>query len=67
MGVFRTALAAIVLVGTPSFASAAGPPVLLPVDEASIQPDFFSYRAHLQTALASRDTAAVLVGLGDVE
>lgn len=57
---FRFAIAVIVFVGMPALALAAGPPVLLPVDEAPSRPDFFSYRAHLQAALASRDTAAVL-------
>ena len=33
---------------------------LLPVDEAVVQPDFFSFRARLQAALAGRDEAAVL-------
>ena len=33
---------------------------LLPVDEAATQPDFFSFRAHLQSAIARRDEAAVL-------
>lgn len=33
---------------------------LLPVDEAVTQPDFFSFRARLQTAIARRDEAAVL-------
>jgi hypothetical protein len=34
--------------------------VLLPVDEAASQPDFFTFRAHLQTAIAKRDVQAVL-------
>ena len=33
---------------------------VLPVDEAAAQPDFFSFRARLQTAIARRDEAAVL-------
>jgi hypothetical protein len=33
---------------------------LLPVDEAVTQPDFFSFRARLQAAIARRDEAAVL-------
>jgi hypothetical protein len=33
---------------------------LLPVDEAAKQPDFFTFRAQLQTAIAKRDKAAVL-------
>jgi hypothetical protein len=33
---------------------------LLPVDQAATQPDFFTFRARLQTAIARRDEAAVL-------
>lgn len=33
---------------------------LLPVDQAASVPDFFSFRAQLQSAVARRDTAAVL-------
>jgi hypothetical protein len=33
---------------------------LLPVDEAAKQPDFFTFRAQLQIAVAKRDKAAVL-------
>ena len=33
---------------------------LLPVDEASSRPDFFSFRAQLQRTIARRDTAALL-------
>lgn len=33
---------------------------LLPVDEAAQRPDFFSFRAQLQSAIARRDTAALL-------
>jgi hypothetical protein len=33
---------------------------LLPVDQASAQPDFFTFRARLQAAIARRDDAAVL-------
>jgi hypothetical protein len=40
------------------------PPVpLLPVDEAARQPDFFSFRAGLQAALARRDLDAILAVL----
>ena len=35
-------------------------PACLPADEAIQQPDFFSFRAHLQAAVARRDVAAVL-------
>jgi hypothetical protein len=40
--------------------AASGATELLPVDEAQLHPDFFTFRAHLLTALARRDTAAVL-------
>ena len=33
---------------------------LLPVDEAQLQPDFFTFRAHLLAALARRDVPALL-------
>ena len=33
---------------------------LRPVDQAASQPDFFTFRAHLQAAIARRDAAAVL-------
>ncbi|HET9252191.1 MAG TPA: SH3 domain-containing protein [Candidatus Eisenbacteria bacterium] len=38
-------------------------PELRPVDEAVRQPDFFSFRAQLQAAIARRDTAAVIAAL----
>jgi hypothetical protein len=38
-------------------------PVLPPVDEAAAQPDFFTFRARLQLAVARRDTAAVVAVL----
>lgn len=41
---------------------------LAPVDQAASVPDFFSFRARLQAAVARHDTAAVLDALGkDVE
>ena len=36
---------------------------LLPVDQAASVPDFFSFRAQLQSAVARRDTAAVIAAL----
>lgn len=36
---------------------------LLPVDEAAKQPDFFTFRAQLQIAVAKRDKAAVLAAV----
>ena len=36
------------------------PAQLLPVDEASRQPEFFTFRARLQTAVAARDADAVV-------
>ena len=38
----------------------AAPPQLLPVDEASKRPDFFSFRASLQRAIARHDVAGLL-------
>ncbi|WP_422010981.1 hypothetical protein [Roseateles sp.] len=44
------------------------PPRLPPVDQATSVPDFFSFRARLQAAVARHDGAAVLAALGkDVE
>ena len=39
---------------------AAAPPQLLPVDEASTRPDFFSFRASLQRAIARHDVNALM-------
>ena len=36
------------------------PAVLMPVDEASKQPEFFTYRARLQVAVAAKDLDAVI-------
>jgi len=47
-------------VGLLALALLAAPAQLLPVDEASSRPDFFSFRASLQSAIARRDTAALL-------
>jgi hypothetical protein len=41
-------------------AQRSGPAVCPPVDEAVTRPDFFTFRAHLQSAIARRDAAAVL-------
>ena len=38
----------------------AAQPSLLPVDEASTRPDFFSFRAQLQRTIARHDTAALM-------
>lgn len=38
-------------------------PELRPVDEAASVPDFFSFRAHIQSAVARRDVSAVLAAL----
>jgi hypothetical protein len=50
-----TSLAAVLAV-----ALVVAPIQLLPVDEASTRPDFFSFRASLQRAIARHDTAALL-------
>lgn len=39
--------------------------VLTPVDEAAMQPDFFSFRAQLAAAVARRDAAAVLAAMDE--
>jgi hypothetical protein len=41
-------------------ADAPPPPQLLPADEAARQPDFFSFRARLQAAIARRDVDALM-------
>ena len=38
-------------------------PELRPVDEAAQRPDFFTFRAHLQTAISRRDPAAILAAV----
>jgi len=40
--------------------AAQGPRRSMPVDEAASRPDFFTFRAHLQAAIAQRDAAALL-------
>ena len=46
--------------GTPANPCGAQPMRLLPVDQAATQPDFFTFRARLQAAIARRDEAAVI-------
>jgi len=46
--------------GLLALAVLAAPPQLLPVDEASTRPDFFSFRATLQRAVARHDAAALV-------
>lgn len=56
----RSLLAAsclVLLLAFPVISQAVSP---LPVDEAAKQPDFFTFRAQLQVAIAKRDKAAVL-------
>jgi hypothetical protein len=48
------------LLGSTAFGQVGGYSPLLPVDEASQRPEFFTFRAHLQRAIARRDWAAVL-------
>ena len=43
-----------------ALAQAGKTPQLLPVDQAASQPDFFSFRAQLQTVIARRDAQALL-------
>jgi hypothetical protein len=67
----RTCLAlALCLTAAGHTAQAQGltPPRLAPVDQAASVPDFFSFRAQLQAAVARHDSAAVQAALGkDVE
>ena len=51
-------LALVVAAGV--LAQAAAPRRLLPVDEAATQPDFFTFRAQLLTAVARHDAAALM-------
>jgi hypothetical protein len=44
----------------PNPCAAPRPVRLMPVDQAATQPDFFTFRARLQSAIARRDEAAVL-------
>ena len=51
----------VLVVCTLVFAQASFAQVILrPVDQAASQPDFFTFRAHVQTAIARRDASAVL-------
>ena len=45
---------------SPANPCGAQPARLLPVDQAATQPDFFTFRARLQAAIARRDEAAVI-------
>jgi hypothetical protein len=59
--VIRAARLTVLLVAAAAPAYAA--PALPPVDHAARVPDFFTFRARLQVALATRDTAAVLAAV----
>jgi hypothetical protein len=50
----------VLVVAAGVFAQAAAPRRLLPVDEAASQPDFFTFRAQLLTAVARHDAAALM-------
>ncbi len=52
-----------VVAGLLAVAILAAPPQLMPVDEASTRPDFFSFRAALQRAIARHDAAALLASV----
>jgi hypothetical protein len=61
MGTALRVLAALLLAGWMAITlSGQSLPTLLPVDEAPLQPDFFSFRAQLQRAVAARDAGALL-------
>lgn len=53
-------IASLLLLGTLAATPAQAQQTLKPVDQAIAQPDFFTFRARLQTALARRDKEAVL-------
>src|SRR6187455_293875 len=56
----RKSVALFVLLAT---VVSAAPVQLLPVDEAAKRPEFFSFRAQLQQAIARRDTTALLAAV----
>lgn len=63
MGIFAVVLAVALQAAARPAPSPCGAPRtvrLLPVDQAATQPDFFTFRARLQAAVARRDEAAVL-------
>ena len=64
MPLVRRLTAVTLFIGAASLGAAPGAAVrqtvLLPVDEAARQPDFFSFRAGLQAAIARRDAEALL-------
>ena len=59
-GLIAGAALAGLLLGSTAFGQARGYSPLLPIDEASQRPEFFTFRAQLQRAIARRDWAAVL-------
>lgn len=60
MSIPKTRIASVVLVAVSVLVAGAAPQQLLPVDEAPRQPDFFSFRAQLQTAVSRHDVEAVV-------
>lgn len=54
------AVVTFVLLALTGSGSLCGATQLMPVDEAQLQPDFFTFRAHLLTTLARRDVPALL-------
>ena len=56
----RAALLLFLLSGPAADRAACAQQTLRPVDQAASQPDFFTFRARLQSAIARRDTQAVL-------
>lgn len=53
-------IASLLLLGSPAATPTQAQQTLKPVDQAIAQPDFFTFRARLQTALARHDAEAVL-------
>jgi hypothetical protein len=65
-GLIAPMVIAVALQAAPPAPSPCGAPRsvrLLPVDQAATQPDFFTFRARLQAAVARRDEAAVLAAV----
>jgi hypothetical protein len=56
----RLAVCAALAIGGAAAAGAERNSQLLPIDQATLRPDFFSFRARLQTAIARRDHDALL-------
>jgi hypothetical protein len=56
----KTLIAGVVLFAVAGLVAGAAPQLLLPIDEAPRHPDFFSFRAQLQAAIARHNVEAVV-------